>query len=129
MVEEVAAMRASWIASLTEEERAALMADNAAPTTEDDKAMTLATFKTCDTNENGVLCFAEFCNFMKCVMQNDAARGVPGQDESSVDEAMKQKVFDVYNAATADTDGVSLEDFATVTAQIGAAVQAILAGQ
>ena len=56
---EIAQMRATWTASLTEEQRAAIATQKATMATEEGKAEMMAemiaTFQTNDTNSNGVI--------------------------------------------------------------------------
>ena len=130
MVEEVAAWRAEWMASLSEEQKGALQADRASYANEETKAERMTelaqTFNACDTNQDQLLDRVEMESFMKCLRQNSEARGVPSMDTDSVSDEMKDKVWALYNGATEGTDGVSMADFAKVTQEIGAAIKAAM---
>ena len=127
---EIAAMRLNWMASLSPEEQAAMGTERAA--WEDDalKAERMAeleaTFQAADTNSDGLLDRAEFEDFMSKVGQNVAARGVPHMSVDSVDAEMKDKVYAFFDAEDGNVgNGVSLVDFLTGTEKVGQAIMAL----
>ena len=125
---EVVAMRAAWNASLSDDEKAKAQEERAAWGNEETKAERMAelqaSFQAADVNEDGVLSQAEFVDFMGKLAGNLKARGVPSQGPDAINDDMKAKVWALYNAKTADVDGVSLPDFLGVVKDIQTAMQA-----
>ena len=65
-----------------------------------------ATFKACDTNNNGLLSQAEFPDWQNKTYQNYVARNGGAVDASADVDAW----YAAYNALTPDVDGLSLDD-------------------
>ncbi len=126
-IDAICQMRATWMASLSEEQKAAGQAERAAWADEEKKAEKLAelsaTFQASDSDSTGALNAAQFEDFMGKLAENLKARGVPAQGTDAVDAEMKEKVFAYYNAQS-DSDGVTLQDFLGATKKIREALQA-----
>ena len=130
---EVAQWRADWTTSRTVEEREQLLANRARWADEagragltDEIAEMAATFQVNDTNSNGVLTGAEFDGFIKATNQNAAARGLPVMSEDIYSEDIKAKIYALFNAQTADVDGISMADFHAGTVLVGAKVSELI---
>ena len=67
---------------------------------------------------------AEFANFVGAVNSNMKARGVPVNENSSLTDDQKKAWYDLFNAKTPGTDGVTLDDFLGVTKDVQEAMAA-----
>ena len=127
---ELIAERVAWRQSLTEDDKAKLEIEKQAWTSNETKmpliAEMLLTFQQADADSNMLLSEAEFGNFWTKHNSNSLGRGVPCPPDYT--DEQKPKVYAIYNAKTPGVDGVSLQDFFAVVADLGNKIKAA-AGQ
>ena len=70
-----------------------------------------ATFGSADTNQDGLLDRAEWDDFMSKLAANSAARDVPWPNDEAYPQELKDAVFELFNATTAGTEGISAADY------------------